>query len=241
VANQPRHDDTYLVEFPKSGATWLCFIIANLIKRQSGLEKEVNFYNIHDFVPDINVSRDISEITPCLSGSRVVKSHAGVNDDYNKVIYLWRDPREVMKSYFRFLVTLGQFEGTFGNFVRHKKFGVPAWKQHVEGWLSESRQRTRMIYISYGSLKRETEEAIVSLLSGLGVVAAREDIKAAIEMSSFSAMQLLEEQWIYGDTRKRNNTIFSQGYRFVGNRMPIEENEDSYIMGECAELIAALE
>lgn len=41
-------EDIFLVSYPKSGNTWLRFLIANAIKVHYQIEREINFFSIQD-------------------------------------------------------------------------------------------------------------------------------------------------------------------------------------------------
>ncbi len=51
LPNCQRHDDVYLVEFPKSGITWLSTIISNCFLQYSGKKQQATFYNIQQLIP----------------------------------------------------------------------------------------------------------------------------------------------------------------------------------------------
>lgn len=63
---EQRHDDLYLVSLLKSGNTWLSFLMANIHLKMSGLSREVNFFNICDFISDLS-TEDISFINKTAS------------------------------------------------------------------------------------------------------------------------------------------------------------------------------
>jgi hypothetical protein len=109
LVDQPRHDDLYIVSFPKSGATWMDFLMANIHTTMSGDKRSINFFNIHTIIPDIHYCRQVGIANLAFPGFRVIKSHAEFNRYYKNVIYLIRDPRDTMVSYHKFLVGLGQF------------------------------------------------------------------------------------------------------------------------------------
>src|SRR5438874_11952371 len=91
-----RPDDTFIVSYPRSGNTWIRFLIANLLHP----EIEVGFANIDTFVPDTAaLSSRALKRTP---RPRVLKSHQYFDHRYPKVIYIVRDARDVALSYYQF-------------------------------------------------------------------------------------------------------------------------------------------
>jgi len=96
-----KHDDLFLVEYPKSGVTWLTFLLANIIQQKSETNFNVNFFNFTQFVTDISYSKHINSPKNYLS-YRVIKSHANYNPFYNHVIFIIRNPFNVMMSYYSY-------------------------------------------------------------------------------------------------------------------------------------------
>ena len=87
-------DDIFLVSYPKSGNTWLRFLLAYcLFDIEPG---RVNFHNIENFIPDMYVNWPNRN----LARPRIIKSHEKFTKNYPRVIYLYRDGRDVMVSYY---------------------------------------------------------------------------------------------------------------------------------------------
>jgi tetratricopeptide (TPR) repeat protein len=82
-------DDIFITSYPKSGNTWLRFLLANLLKQQ---DEEIDFHTVHNYVPEVGKQE---EIIKTLRRPRVMKSHAPYISEYPKVIYLIRDGRDV--------------------------------------------------------------------------------------------------------------------------------------------------
>src|ERR1700685_1517671 len=89
-------DDTFLVSFPRSGNTWIRFLIANLLN--PGIE--VSFTNIERLIPD--TASKSSRTMKREARPRIIKSHEYFDVRYPKVIYIVRDPRDVALSYYDF-------------------------------------------------------------------------------------------------------------------------------------------
>jgi hypothetical protein len=197
TAHSPRHDDLYVVSFPKSGATWMNFLMANLHLQMSGIERTVTFFNVHDFIPDVQTTRYIGNSTLSFPGYRVMKSHSDFNSNYLKVIYVVRDPRDTLVSYFHFLTSLGQFDGTLSELVRSPEFGISAWVRHTQGWLN-SPASLSIEFLRYEDLLSKPDQVLQRVYKLLGHNIPESALQAAIEASSFTNMRQSELEWNYG-------------------------------------------
>ena len=84
--NNARHDDVYIVEFPKSGVTWLSTLIANVNLLKSEQDESVTFYNLSQYIPDIHTSKDLAQLPLWKSPKyRFIKSHDNYNKNYSFV------------------------------------------------------------------------------------------------------------------------------------------------------------
>jgi hypothetical protein len=187
---EPRADDLYLVEFPKSGVTWLSFLVANTNLLLSGDEaRKVTFFNLNDFVPDIEVNRRIGPPATLLPGFRVIKSHAGYNVFYSKMVYLVRDPRDVMASYRLFLTRLGFFTGSLDEMLADPRFGIGAWCDHVSSWLDRALPSQSFILLRYEDLLRDTAGQLRQLYRLLGFDLSEGLAALAVERSGIERMR----------------------------------------------------
>lgn len=197
----PQHDDLYLVEYPKSGITWLTFLLANYLCERNRVELDVNFFNINDFVPDIHYSRDIGPARFAYPGYRFIKSHSLFNPFYGKVIYVVRDPRDVLVSYYHFLTSLQQHRGMLSEFVRSETYGISAWRRHVESWMVESPAPSRLLLLRFEDMKRDSGLALSKLLKHLGCRIDPGGLARAVAKSSFETMRASEQERHEGDLR----------------------------------------
>ena len=116
----------FLVSYPRSGNTWVRFLIANLLK-PAGVE--IDFHNVQEYVPEINRNNDIIE---SILSPRVIKSHALYDPAFPKVIYLVRDGRDVYVSYYYYRLKQLEEGYTFSDFLRQKDHYPSLWNDHVE-------------------------------------------------------------------------------------------------------------
>ena len=186
--NSPANNDLYIVEFPKSGITWLCTLVTNFFLLEKGSENlRASHFNLELFGGDVHQS-DTLYAHPVFNGLRVIKSHAPDHPQYRHVIYLIRNPLSVMTSYFHFATGRGEFAGTFREFIEHPRFGVDSWVRHVQSWTSPPKQ-LKLHLIRYEDLQYDAVSALASLLASLGYRAPGERLHAAVQLSSFDEMR----------------------------------------------------
>src|ERR1700737_891797 len=86
-----RPQDAFLAAYPRSGSTWLRFILFEILTGE-----DAGFRNIETCIPEIGTNRGVSPILP--GGGRLIKTHEKYRKDYTKAVLLVRDPRDVLLS-----------------------------------------------------------------------------------------------------------------------------------------------
>lgn len=194
LPSNPSNDDLYLVEFPKSGVTWLTFLVANTNLLLNGDERrQVTFFNILDLVPDVHVNRDVGAWKGQPPGFRCIKSHATYNPYYRKVVYLVRDPRNVMASFHEFLIKLGWYRGSLEQMIEDPRFGAGAWAAHVRGWLDRIQPTHSFLVLRYEDLLADTAGQLKTIYRHLGWELGEELVVKAVERSSLPRMKQEEK------------------------------------------------
>jgi hypothetical protein len=236
----PRADDLYLVEFPKSGVTWLSFLVANTNLLLAGdRERAVTFFNINDFVPDIEVNRHVNPIAPAPLGFRVIKSHAAFNRFYSKAIYLVRDPRDVMASYWHFLTGLGFFQGTLEAMIGDPRFGIAAWCAHVASWLDKAEPSQSLMVLKYEDLRRDTTGQLKRVYRLFGLDLADAVASLAVERSGIERMR--EEEALFNASHPALKDFdFVRKTAIDGPRAPLSAGLREQIAHAAAPLLARL-
>ena len=189
-------DDVYLVSYPKSGNTWLRFLIANLIAKNP---KEVSLSGLEKIVPDIY--RNTNEELSLIPRPRILKSHESFVPRYKKVIYIIRDPRDVAVSYYHHLIKSKKINEGYpikkwveefvdGHYT--PEFGT--WKQNVGSWIGARKGDQDFLLISYEQLSGNTLDTLEKISYFLNLNVNVERIKEAILLSSAERMRKIEEQ-----------------------------------------------
>jgi hypothetical protein len=198
-------DDVFLTSYPKCGNTWLRFLIANLIYP----EKNPDLTNINILLPDIEGGRkrDFGRI----QRPRILKSHQYFDHRYSKIIYLVRDPRDVVLAEHHFDIKrrvippdlpLEEFVSRFVSGQLSHPNGT--WAEHVATWLSTRFDDPRFLLVKYESIQTQPMVEMERLAAFLGVVADQEQLAFAIKQSTAERVRELEKkQWnVFGSTRE---------------------------------------
>jgi Sulfotransferase domain len=188
-------DDVFLVSYPKSGNTWTRFLIANLVYR----EENPDFSNINDLLPDPETmsKRDLERA----ARPRILKSHQYFDPRYRKVIYIVRDPRDVVVSEYYFDIKrraiaedcpLQQFVSRFVRGELNHPYGT--WGEHVATWFYTRRGDPRFLLVKYEALQSQVMNEMGRIASFMGISAGPERLTFAIEQSSAHRMRELEKK-----------------------------------------------
>lgn len=186
-------DDIFLVSFPKSGNTWTRFLVGNLMFPN----RPVTFANIHISVPDPTgtTKRHFKRIPR----PRVIKSHDCFDPRFPRVIYIVRDPRDVVVSQYhyyrkiRFIDDDLPIETFVGRFLKGETWPCGSWGQHVLTWLGTSEGDPRFLLLRYEDMLEDTPRELSKIVTFLGLSTTTEQIANAVERSSISRMQKLEQ------------------------------------------------
>jgi sulfotransferase family protein len=185
-------DDTFIVSFPKSGNTWARFLIANLLHP----EEPANFGNIDRLIPESEglTKRQLARVPR----PRIMKSHEYFDARFRKVIYIVRDPRDVVVSQFHFFrkrrrigddYSIEQF---VSRFVAGATSDYGSWSDNVASWLGTRQNSPGFLLLRYEDMVARTAEELTRVASFLGVRTTPDLVAQAVERSSADQMRKLE-------------------------------------------------
>lgn len=186
-----RPEDVFLVSYPKSGNTWMRFLLSNYLFNKD--KQHIDYSDLEDFIPSIHKS-PIDKINS-LVNPRLIKSHF-VQPEYPKIIYIVRDGRDALVSYYYFLKDLQKFQGDFKTFYQNEAFGsIGHWHEHVaEALKFQKKQPKQILLIKYEDLLLDTEGELSRVLEFLNCQIDRDQLRFAIQQSSFDSLKKMQEQ-----------------------------------------------
>ena len=206
-----RDDDTFLTSYPRSGNTWVRFILANLL--DPGNSDSYSFVRVN--VPDIY--KEKARVIDGLPSPRVLKSHEYFDPRYRRVIYLVRDPRAVAVSYFHQQMRFGvippdtTLETFVGRFIAGGADGFGTWSDHVESWLNTAGKRDSFFLLRYEELATDGVARTIELARFLKLSSSEEEIRRAFKRSSIERMKSLEKAEANDDELPAHTTFVRRG------------------------------
>ncbi|KAM6301521.1 sulfotransferase 1 family member D1-like [Aegotheles albertisi] len=199
---QARADDLLIATYPKSGTTWLSEIL-DMIYQDGSVEKcrRDAIYNRVPFlemtVPKMPSGVEQLEKTP---SPRLVKTHLPVHllptsfwDKGCKVIYMARNPKDVVISYYYFyqMAKMHPDPGTLGEFLEDFMSGKVAygsWYEHVQGWWKK-KQEKQVLYLFYEDMKKDPQREVKKILQFLGKEVSEGTVAKILHYTSFQEMK----------------------------------------------------
>lgn len=196
--SEVRDEDVFIIGFQKSGTNWVRNLVAGVIY---GADPEFMPYSLlRDLIPNRVPKEPYYKryATPTF-----FKVHDLPRPEYKRVVYVLRDGRDVMVSYFHHLRAVRGPEVDFLSVVQADKrvtSGVK-WHQHVETWLANP-YGAHMIVIRYEDLKRDAVNELRRFCAFVGVEREEAHLEWVARKASFEKMR--QKELRYGGVGVRN-------------------------------------
>jgi aryl sulfotransferase len=229
-------DITYIAAFPKSGITYLNFMLFHILFDRPQDARLID----SDYIFDVHES--LARVPPAGGVPRYLKIHFAygpgipLRQRANRAVYLLRDPIDVMMSVWDFKHLMGEeglleaspadraalFQRFCQQWLTTGGLIYPfagSWKDNVASWLDQS--ELPVLVVRYEQLKAKPFEELKRIVSFLGREATDQRIAAAVEAGKPDNMRKLESEEIdkgvsgifYRPNLARG---YAQGHRFVG-------------------------
>jgi hypothetical protein len=174
--------DIFVIGYPKSGNTWMQYLLAGL---GYGLDARLAPDSlVQDLIPDLHSKRFYRRyLTPTF-----FKTHELPDRRFRKVIYIVRDGRDVMVSYFHHLNALGH-PMEYSKLVGTGEGLYPCrWYEHVESWL-ENPYGAEIITVKYEALHTNAVGELEKICAFAGLDRDPEMLGWIAQNTAFEMMQ----------------------------------------------------
>lgn len=175
--------------YPRSGSTWLRFMLYELLSGQPA-----TFLAVNAGIPGVGRAEP-EELLP--GAGRLFMTHEPYDNVYRRGIYLVRDARDVLVSEYFFQQKVGAFVGSLDDFIQPFLEGqvnaYGSWHDHIQSWLDSPIAPDGLCVIRYEDLVAETADSLLQIGAFLGAEWRRDRIQEAVANNSVRRMRAKEE------------------------------------------------
>ncbi len=194
-----RRTDVFLVGYPKSGMTWMEFLLTYALFEKT-FDDCVTFVTINDYIPNLAHIAPDDPLTLWhyrkRPAPRIFFTHTPYDPrlTHGKIIYMVRDARDVLVSYYHYhRLSKAGFNLTMRAFLLLDDYYPCRWDEHVRGWILDRDTRNTVV-VHYRELKADAAGTLARVLKFIGAPFTFADIDRAVEMSKFQRMREVEEK-----------------------------------------------
>lgn len=173
----PNH--IWLASFPRSGNTWLRLMLHEILWDELSDKNKIRFS-----IPDIHNQWDIFNIDK--QETTFVKTHFPYSSFYNKVIYLVRNPLDVIYSYWNLEKKVNKSSLSLDDMItRETMFGgiYGRWDKHIISYLNSNLSPKNLLFIYYEKLVSDPLSTLEIILKFCGVYCPKDKIEKVVVSS----------------------------------------------------------
>jgi hypothetical protein len=189
--------DVFVVSYPRSGNIWLRYLITNIMHHDKEIDHDLAIKTVIGFHQKEDLLLEEKPI-------RFIKTHETYTGSYPKVIYIYRDGRDVAGSYYNFHLRHYGYKKSFDSFLKEMlngAVGFGSWQDHVSGWLH--REHVIPFFpIRYEDLLTNTKSLVKQLAEFINIDIEPDIIKQVIDRSSQRSINMAAHKFTYGKTKQ---------------------------------------
>ena len=190
--------DGALASYPKSGRTWLRFILANYFDLAFGLGLAIDLHSMFQVIPNDQLDevrgRGAFRFARRPEMPFLLASHAPYRRALfagKRVLFMVREPKDLMVSAYFHKARHGGYAGGIKAFLRDPADGLADYLRYSNRWADRLGAHPHLT-ISYERLAGDTAGVVLAALELFEVSVDRAALGEAIERSRFERMRALE-------------------------------------------------
>ncbi|XP_074006864.1 amine sulfotransferase-like [Numenius arquata] len=192
-----RDSDIFLATYPKSGTVWTQNILSLII--HEGHRNGTENMETMDRIPWLEYNLKNMDYAN-LPLPRVFATHLPyylVPRDLRKkracVIYVSRNPKDVMVSYYHFSKYITTVEEiTDFNLLMERflagKVVAGSWLDHVSGWYSHA-EDFNILFLTYEEMKKDLRSAVLKICNFIGKKLSEAEVDSVVRQATFENMK----------------------------------------------------
>lgn len=193
-----RDDDVFIITYPKSGTIWAQQILSLIYFE--GHRNGTETVDTIDRIPflEYNIHKMDYHKKP---SPRIFSTHLpyylapkGLKNKKAKIIYIYRNPKDVLTSFFHFTNLLVTYEAVdsiehfMEKFLNGNVVGS-LWFDHIIGWY-EHRYDFNIMFMMYEEIKKDLRSSVLKISSFLEKELNEEDVETIVKQSTFQNMKI---------------------------------------------------
>jgi hypothetical protein len=185
-----RKADIVVVSFPKSGRTWLRVLLGKLLSERYGKQFTIELEELAD------------ENTPCIymTHDEADKPNKPLSKNKRKywnkkVLFLVRDPRDVVISYYfqQTKRTKSPVTMDIPSFIRDPRYGIDRIVSLMNIWAENRHVPQDFLLVKYEDLRRDPVRELRNIMEFMGIKGVEEKLlREAVSFASFENMRQME-------------------------------------------------
>ncbi|XP_028366038.1 amine sulfotransferase-like [Phyllostomus discolor] len=192
-----RDDDVFLITYPKSGTIWTQQILSLIYSEghRNGTENLQTVDRVPFFEYNTRKVDFVKRPSPRLFASHLSYNLVpkGLTNKKAKIIYVYRNPKDVLTSYFHYsnlvviFEAMNSIEELLEKFLDGKVVGG-LWFDHVRGWY-EHRRDFNILFMMYEEMKKDLRSSVLKISSFLEKELSEEDVETIVKQATFQYMK----------------------------------------------------
>ncbi|HEY6769293.1 MAG TPA: sulfotransferase domain-containing protein [Candidatus Sulfotelmatobacter sp.] len=184
-------NDIFLASYPRSGSTWLRFLLYESLAGQSS-----GFGNVNESIPDVKEHKIGKPLMP--NNGRLIKTHEVYHPEYRKAVYLVRDARDVALSEYAYQTALGLVQQPLDEylpaFLTKSVNPFASWTAHVQSWLSAPLSPDHLLIVKFEDLRKDSIASVGEIIRFFGIAPDEARIRQAVANNSVERMKAKEKE-----------------------------------------------
>tara|TARA_B100000965_G_scaffold320786_1_gene281925 strand:+ start:159 stop:920 length:762 start_codon:yes stop_codon:yes gene_type:complete len=238
-----------ITSFPKSGNTWVRFIIYDLLFNDQNVDIK-NSSEINRMIPDFHMSKNNQLILDSeLKDKQIfLKTHSSYEQmsklPIGKIIIIIRNPFDVLVSLYNYYnISKNERDEMLNYFCSHqtlpflKKANLPSWQDHIESWVNSGKEYH---IVKYSNLIDDFDNQIKSLCNFLNYEISDKKIEFVKRNTSFDNLKRIEKieregnisGFFSGNMRGKTTNFMNKGgygnYNSFFSQLELSKLENSF-------------
>jgi Sulfotransferase domain len=152
IALQLRGDDLVIASYPRSGNTWMRYLLADLILQSRGYETETKLpVHADKIIPDLDRGDIVDHQAELPGGNRIFKTHLMHQPCFRHAIVIFREPWDSLCSHYHFCLRYPETKHVESLGIdRFCEERMHDWMEHLRSFIrAQTSFQCRCFFVSY--------------------------------------------------------------------------------------------